>query len=322
VKILVTGAAGHIGAVVMKKLINEGHKVIGLDSFSDYYSEDLKKSRIKFFDLEDKIVNCDVRNKVELQNLFANFCPNTVIHLAARPGVRAIWKDYETYNSTNIHGFENVLTMSKKFNVKKFIYASSSSVYTEDNTAPFNESEQRFIPNSYYALTKCMNEKMAFAASANDFEVIGLRFFTVYGPWSRPDMAVFQFAASASLGKIANLTANLSLRRDFTFVDDAAETVKAIANKKDKLSVPVINVGGGNPQSLANLARILEDMGLKIEFNKLQTSPLDLQFTHADTANLVINNLPVPKTTLIEGLAETLKWIRSIPPEKLITWMK
>jgi UDP-glucuronate 4-epimerase len=309
-RILITGAAGHIGANLLN-LLKTSYDVIGIDNFSSYYSPEYKTLRVKSLEVENLIQNIDVRNYIELKEVISDFKPETVIHLAARPGVRAKNSELSEYSENNIQGFLNVIDLSKEFKVKKFIYASSSSVYTSDNETPFSEDSQLYYPKSFYALSKQSNEMAANYFASEDFNTIGLRFFTVYGPWGRPDMAVLQFLGNALTGQNANLNASLDTLRDFTFVDDVTLLIAQVVSHKGLRNSEILNVGGSTPRSLKELMSILEDSGLKLNFTHNLKSNEDIRFTNASIHKIAALGLTVPSIQLEEGIARTIKWIKS-----------
>lgn len=309
-RILITGSAGHIGANLLNRLKNS-HEVRGIDNFNKYYSPEYKTLRVKSLEVENLIQNIDVRNYIELKEVISDFKPETVIHLAARPGVRARNSELSEYSENNIQGFLNIIGLSKELKVKKFIYASSSSVYTVENETPFREDSRLYYPKSYYALSKQSNEMAANYFASEDFNTIGLRFFTVYGPWGRPDMAVLQFLGNALTGQNANLNASLDTLRDFTFVDDVTLLIAQVVSHKGLRNSEILNVGGSTPRSLKELISILEDSGLKLNFTQNLKSNEDIRFTNASINKIAALGLTVPSMQLEEGIARTIKWIRS-----------
>ena len=309
-RILITGAAGHIGANLLNRL-QKSHEVIGIDNFNKHYSPEYKILRAKLLEVENSIQNIDIRSYIELKDIISDFKPETVIHLAARPGVRAKNSELSEYSENNIQGFLNVIDLSKELKVRKFIYASSSSVYTSDNETPFSEDSRLYYPKSYYALSKQSNEMAANYFASKDFNTIGLRFFTVYGPWGRPDMAVLQFLGNALMGQNANLNTSLDTLRDFTFVDDVTLLISQVVKLEGLRNSEILNVGGSTPRSLKELISILEDSGLKLKFTHNIKSNEDIKFTNASTKKIGALGLTVPSIQLEEGIARTIKWIRN-----------
>lgn len=326
-KVLITGAAGHIGAVTLKELSNQGLEVIGVDNFSNYYSPKYKIERIKSLSVFDKVKTLDVRDLSLLTNLFRTFKPNIVVHLAARPGVRASWDQISDYNSNNIVGFENILTLSHNFGVEQLIFASSSSVYGDSTPAPYSENYKLSLPKSYYALSKLANEFHALNYSKSielkdsSMTLMGLRFFTVYGPWGRPDMATLQFISSSILGKKAKLSADLSVSRDFTYVNDVANFIVHAVKTKPVQSFDIYNVCGGKPESLGRLMEIISLNGLDLQFELSERHDSDVILTHGSTEKIYKAGFPLPKTNLQDGIKSVIEWARGINPVDLESWI-
>ena len=319
-RVLVTGAAGHIGAQVVKMLLEKSIPVRGVDSFTDFYSVEMKKKRVDALGIGNIISVGDISDSIFLQELFADYRPTHVVNLAARAGVRSTWNQFDLYNQSNIVGFHSLLTASLKHQVKHFLFASSSSVYGEGLTPPYRESEVLGIPKSYYALTKLANEITAASASS-EIKTTGLRFFTVYGPWGRPDMATLQFVAAGILGRTAVLTGDVGLKRDFTFVDDAAQAVIDLLDRQNGKPFEILNIAGGRPQSLGDLLQILKESGLEVITSGGRLSELDVPLTHGSTEKLAKFVPTIPLTTLRQGVNNVIDWARSIPAEHLSQWV-
>jgi UDP-glucuronate 4-epimerase len=266
-RILVTGAAGFIGASLMSKLVSEFPNTIGIDNFSPYYDARLKRHHIKALGLEHRISTIDICDFAALTDLYSQTNPDVVINLAAQGGVRVSQIDPKPYIQTNQMGFLNLLELNNKFGIKKFIYASSSSVYGEGLPVPFKEHMQLPGPKSLYATSKISNELMAeyFPNQPNQAR-IGLRFFTVYGPWGRPDMAVSRLLASGYKKRPFVLTADLDLIRDFTYVEDVAEAIEdLISTDTSRLNLhTLLNVAGEAPRTMDELIKICETTGVPI----------------------------------------------------------
>jgi UDP-glucuronate 4-epimerase len=206
------------------------------------------------------------------------------------------------------------------YKVEHFLFASSSSVYGEGLTPPYRESSVLGLPKSYYALTKLANEITAGAASS-EIKTTGLRFFTVYGPWGRPDMATLQFVTSGILGRTATLTGDLGLKRDFTYVNDAAQAVIDLLDRQSGNRFEILNIAGGRPQSLGELLQILAESGLEVVTNGGSLTELDVPLTHGSTEKLA-NFVPeIPRTTLRQGLNHVIDWAKSVPIEDLTKWV-
>jgi UDP-glucuronate 4-epimerase len=319
-KILVTGAAGFIGAELTKALIDHGFEVLGVDNYSEYYSRSMKELHVKALGIDSRVQCLDICDLDELKKFFERYRPELVLHLAAQGGVRASRSSPSPYLDSNQKGFFNVLQMSEEFEVQKLLYASSSSVYGNQTSGPFKEDMQLTAPKSLYALSKLSNEIIAREFPQHDMKRIGLRFFTVYGPWGRPDMAVFRILASSLLGLQFELTAQLSVLRDFTFVQDLIATVLSFVNHTNLPMNDVFNIAGGQPDSLQNLFSYLDIKGMKLDFIEHPSDPLDVNLTYGSTEKLRRFDLKVPSTKLYTGLDATLDWMEKIPPAKLREW--
>jgi UDP-glucuronate 4-epimerase len=307
-RILITGAAGSIGAATLNSL-EESHDLLGIDNYNDYYSPTYKNERVKSFNLTSQIKNINICEISELSKVFVEFEPEVVIHLAARPGVRANFSNLNEYIESNIIGFNNLAKLSKEFKVSKFIFASSSSVYTSDNKTPFTESDALYYPKSFYAITKQSNEMMATYFASESTKFLGMRFFTVYGPWGRPDMAVLQFLGKSIKGINPKFTSELTIQRDFTFIDDVTRIIGESININLPNKYEIINVGGSSPRSMADLINILENLGLNLEFDTYPVSNEDIKFTHASINKLKNMGFTLPDTTLEEGVRKTYEWL-------------
>ena len=320
-RVLVTGASGFIGANLTALLKAKGIETRGVDSFSVYYSPEMKNSRIINLQVSDVITNLDIRDYSKFDELLKTYRPNVVVHLAAQGGVRASRTDPSPYISTNQEGFFNVLNLSQLYGVQKLIYASSSSVYGDLATPPFREDAVLAAPKSLYALSKMSNEIMAEHLPAHEMQRIGLRLFTVYGPWGRPDMAMFRLLASSRLKEKFQLTANLEVLRDFTFVDDTSTAiydliVKEFSTRKNE----IFNIAGGKPYSLQNLFEILSHSGNNPVIENREHDPLDVRMTHGSTEKITKFGITVPQTSLSDGVKKTIEWIESQAVENIQSW--
>lgn len=321
-RILVTGAAGFIGGNLLSSLQEKGILSIGIDSFTNYYSPDMKERRINQLNISEIVKRVDISNEDELRVAFNEFKPTHVVHLAAQGGVRTSKIDPKPYLLSNQIGFLNTLSISEEMGVEKFIYASSSSVYGDGVKAPFKESDQISAPKSLYALSKLSNELIAKYLPIRNTQRIGLRLFTVYGPWGRPDMAIFRLLASALLNQNFELTAAQDLKRDFTFVDDVSKIILEILSSDSKeLSSKVFNVAGGKPYSLGELFIILENLGLNFKVNQKSQDELDLNLTHASTEMIRKFGFSVPDTPLNSGIEQTWGWINSQSKNDISKWL-
>jgi len=307
-RILVTGAAGSIGAATLHSF-KENHEIVGIDNYSDYYSPTYKSERVQNFHLTSLIKNTDICEISEISKVFDGFKPEIVIHLAARPGVRANFNNLNEYINNNIVGFRNMAKLSTEFKVSKFIYASSSSVYTLNNKTPFAEDDILYYPKSFYAITKQSNEMMVKYFASEQTRFLGMRFFTVYGPWGRPDMAVLQFLGKSIKGIKPKFTSELTIKRDFTFIDDVTRIIGESINIDLPNKHEIINVGGSSPRSMSDLIKILEKLGLSLEFDSYPVSNEDIKFTHASVDKLKNMGFTLPNTTLEEGVRKTYEWL-------------
>jgi len=320
-RILVTGAAGFIGGNLMQVLKNNNLEAIGIDSFSNYYSVEMKQKRLHSLGLSDIVKPLDTTDTSEIKRLFADFKPNVVVHLAAQGGVRASRKNPDPYISSNQIGFLNILRAAEASGVEKVIYASSSSVYGDGAVAPFKESAELPAPKSLYALSKVSNEIVANHFPGNGIARVGLRFFTVYGPWGRPDMAMFRLLASCKLQKNFHLTAKLGTLRDFTFVEDASRVIlEIIQNPQSHQENIILNVAGGNPYSLNDLVTVLNELNYFPSLENHAPDELDVEKTHGSTEKLSKLGFTVPKTSLIDGVKKTISWLESQPDSDIRSW--
>jgi len=330
---LVTGAAGFIGLHVCLRLLARGDCVIGLDNLNDYYDVALKHARLARLK-SYKTFNfhlLDVANRDSMQSLFlqVKIKPNRVIHLAAQAGVRYSISNPQAYIDSNIQGFINVLECCRHNAVEHLVYASSSSVYGGNTTLPFSEHHNIDHPVSLYAATKKANELMAHTYShLFRLPTTGLRFFTVYGPWGRPDMALFLFAKAILAGEPIDVFNHGNMVRDFTFIDDIVEGVIRVADKPATPSsifdsakpdpatsnapYRVFNIGNNRPTQLMDYIEALEDaLGVKAIKNYLPMQPGDVQATAANTDELDAWVGFKPNTAVRDGVAQFVQWYRN-----------
>ena len=321
-RVLVTGAAGFIGGNLMSQLHKQNIDAIGIDTFSEYYSTDMKRSRLKNLKFTKECIEVDVCDTQSLKKLFHSFMPTHVVHLAGQGGVRASAIDPYPYIYLNQLGFMNALSMSEEFEVEKFIYASSSSVYGDNTHIPFTESQELGSPKSLYALSKISNELIARNLPLSKTQRIGVRFFTVYGPWNRPDMLVFRILAKAILGDELELTTNLDYKRDFTFVDDVSRVLIEMINQKSFVNESrIFNIAGGTPYTFSQLFKIIEELGINFKTIQKEISNFDVNRTHASVEELKNNNFTIPNTTLEVGVKKTWEWILSQDIKDLKNWL-
>ena len=322
-RVLISGSAGFIGSNLMSNLLSLGYEVYGIDSYSGYYDKNMKISREKALHLSGKTKILDICNREALSEYLSEIRPHIVINLAAQGGVRASRSNPSPYLEGNQIGFLNMIELSRDNNVAKFFFASSSSVYGDSVDAPFSETAALSAPKSLYALSKMSNELIAKHLDVNDMSVVGLRFFTVYGPWGRPDMAMFRLLVSAKLGLGFELTASPSVKRDFTFVDDVSSVIaELIPTPTSQTKFDVFNVAGGKPYALEELFGIISESGLDLHVNQAKHDELDVRLTHGSVEKLRNFGLPVPSTSLEHGVAKTLEWIDSMSNSDLLKWFE
>ena len=342
-KILVTGAAGFIGYHLCAKLMNNGYEVIGFDNINDYYDQNLKKNRIKelnqlsskkdnkFHFIKGDLENIDTlkkvfKGKINEAKINANSRISTVVHLAAQAGVRYSIENPSAYVQSNLVGFCNIIEECKMNSIDHFIYASSSSVYGGNKELPFNESDNVDKPISLYAATKKSNELVAYTYShLFKLPTTGLRFFTVYGPWGRPDMALFKFTDLILKDEPIRVFNHGKMIRDFTFIDDVIESIfrlikkssnKNINSEKEKLmnknfsnKYKIFNIGNSNPTNLTEYIEAIEkNLGkkAKIIFDEIQ--PGDVEATYANTKSLENWINYKPNTSIDFGIEKFVNW--------------
>ncbi|MGI4937517.1 MAG: NAD-dependent epimerase/dehydratase family protein, partial [Janthinobacterium lividum] len=291
-RILVTGAAGFIGSYVAARLADMGHAVIGCDNFNSYYTPKLKHDRVAAM-LTPRNIDCvrlDIADAVAVKKLFDDTTPTLVVHLAAQAGVRYSLENPSAYVQSNLVGFANVLEASQKHGVQHFLYASSSSVYGANAKVPFHEDDKTEAPVSLYAATKKANELMAYSFThLYGMPTTGLRFFTVYGPWGRPDMAYFSFTEKMVAGKAIPVFAKGELERDFTYIDDIVEGVVRLLFKPVATIPPhaIFNIGNHQPVRVLDFIETLERvLEVKADIEFLPMQPGDVPATYADTTRL------------------------------------
>ncbi len=334
-KILVTGAAGFIGNAVSLHLLERGDDVVGLDNMNDYYDVSLKEARLERLAPYERFrfVKLDVADREGMEALFREEGFERVIHLAAQAGVRYSIENPHAYVDSNLVGFMNILEGCRYNQVQHLVYASSSSVYGANRSMPFSIHDNIDHPLSMYAATKKANELMAHTySSLYGLPTTGLRFFTVYGPWGRPDMALFLFTKAILEGRPIDVFNYGKHRRDFTYIDDIVEGVVrtcdhvARANPDWTGEQPdpgtsfapyrVYNIGNSQPVELMRYIEVLEDcLGRKAEKNLLPLQPGDVPDTYADVDDLIRDVNYRPATPVEEGVSRFVDWYRSYAPE-------
>lgn len=314
-KCLVTGAAGFIGSEVSLDLLARGIEVVGIDNLNSYYDVNLKLRRLGRLQGNFRFVKMDITDRAKLEELFKSEGFDAVVHLAAQAGVRYSLKNPQSYVDSNITGFLSVLECCRNFPVGHLVYASSSSVYGRNTKVPFSTDDPVCKPSSLYAATKRSNELMAetyrhlFGVNST-----GLRFFTVYGPWGRPDMAPWLFAKAISEGKPINVFNNGKMQRDFTYIADIVGGVFAVLEKGLGRKEPehrLYNIGHGSPVNLMDFIATLErELGKTAEKIFLPMQPGDVEITFADVSELERDVGYSAGTSVEEGVAKYVAWFK------------
>jgi len=327
-KILVTGSAGFIGFSLSKSLLKFGYNVVGIDNINNYYSKNLKLDRIKILKKfkNFKFYKIDLRNRKKVESFFTKNKIDTVYHLAAQAGVRHSIKYPEDYASNNLLAFFNIMDLSRISKVNHFIFASTSSVYGLNKKLPFSESDPVNHPSQFYAATKRSNELMAHSYSCiYGLKCTGVRFFTVYGPWGRPDMALFKFVKNIILKKPINVFNNGSHVRDFSYIDDVVECLKKIKNKypkknksldsnnpsKSSATYQILNIGNQSKVKLMDYIKEIEkNLNQKAikNFLKIQQGDIPNSYSKIINTNKIINYKF--KTDYKKGIKNFIMWFR------------
>ena len=332
-KILITGMAGFIGFHLAKRLINEGYEVIGLDNLNDYYDVNLKLARLVELGfnpvLNEDNINLSTQNKSgfykvdltddkQLEKIFKEHKFDVVVNLAAQPGIRYSLTNPKSYINSNVVGFLNLLECCRYNDIEHLIYASSSSVYGANKKIPFAVSDRVDNPISLYAATKLSNELMAYTYShLYGIPVTGLRFFTVYGPFGRPDMAYFKFTKKIINGETIDVYNNGKMKRDFTFIGDIVEGICRLiphipGKKADHPAYGLHNIGNNNTIELMRFINIIEEeTGRKANINFMPLQPGDVVETYADIDSLYNTLGFKPRTTIEKGLSVFIDWFKS-----------
>ena len=330
---LVTGAAGFIGAHTCQALAAAGQPVVGLDNYNDYYDPQIKRDRVAALCPQVDIRSLDLTDRAGLEALFEQVKPRAVIHLAAQAGVRYSLENPQAYVDSNLTGFVNILELCRHHPVEHLVYASSSSVYGDSATPPFSEDQRIDRPRSLYAATKAANELMAYTyAQLFGLKATGLRFFTVYGPWGRPDMALFLFTRAILAGEPIKVFNHGKHKRSFTYVDDIVEgVIRALdrppgtdpawnGDAPDPASSGVApyriyNIGNEQPVELLRYIEVLEQcLGRKAQMELLPLQAGDVPDTEADVSDLIAATGYRPQVSVEQGVANFVAWYQSYYP--------
>lgn len=324
-KILITGAAGFIGFHLSKLLLEEGHEVFGVDSVNGYYSTQIKQDRLNILRpfQNFSFSGIDICDRSDVEALFASNQFALVIHLAAQAGVRYSLDAPHKYAESNLIGFMNVLEASRQNQIKKFIFASSSSVYGNRTDGPFVENTNTDHPESLYAATKKANELIAYSYSKQfNMQMIGLRFFSVYGPWGRPDMAYFSFTKKIIKSETIPVFNRGEMVRDFTYIDDITTGVNNLIHKMRQLpKYKIYNLGNNQPVKIMDFITTLEsaiEQKAKIDFLPMQAG--DVVFTCADISEAQKDFDYNPETGIKKGLKSFVMWYKSYYLENRLTF--
>lgn len=316
-KVLVTGAAGFIGFHLSRRLLGEGIAVVGIDNLNDYYDVRLKEARLSILKESSDFVfyRENIADKNVIMDIFEKQKPDIVVNLAAQAGVRYSISNPDVYVESNLIGFYNILEACRKYPVEHLLFASSSSVYGNQKKVPFSTEDNVDKPISFYAATKKSNELMAFTYShLYGIKTTGLRFFTVYGPYGRPDMAYFSFAEKISNGEEIKVFNNGDMWRDFTYIDDIVEGIFRMLEKAPKPDeegncYKIYNIGNNKPEKLMYFIELLEEkLNKKAKKLYLPMQPGDVYQTYADISELQEDFGFEPKTSLEEGLDRFVEW--------------
>lgn len=328
-RILVTGAAGFVGSYLARQLaFDNSNSVLGIDSLTSYYAPSLKRRRLtEIVPSNVEFKKIDISERRQLDQCVQEFQPETIFHLAAQPGIRLGINDHHSYIDANLTGFGNILNSALKADVTSVVYASSSSVYGNEVSNNLSEGAMALEPTSFYGATKLSNEILARSYSSRyGLKTRGLRFFTVYGPWGRPDMAYFRIIASLLLSRKFSLFGDGTVERDFTFIDDVVQLTLKLGGELHKHHSgfsDVVNVGGGNPVSIIQVIELLNEYAeTELHFETTASDPSDVRKTKADTAYLESLIGHHGFTSYREGLKKSYDWGRdTVKRSDLEDWL-
>ena len=311
-KILITGAAGFIGYHLCKSLLEDGYEVLGIDNLNDYYDTNLKQARLEQLkQFKSFLFNkVDIADRESLTKSFQSFNPQKIVNLAAQPGVRYSIENPYNYMDSNLVGFLNIIELCRNNKVKNFIYASSSSIYGANKKMPYSVDDRVNQPVSLYGATKRANELIAYSYShLYDLCTTGLRYFTVYGPWYRPDMAMFIFTQKIIDGKPISVFNNGNMKRDFTYIDDIIRGTRSAIEKNYKCEI--FNLGNSKSESLMELIDIIEkNLGKKAQIEYLPMQLGDVKESLADIKKSIEKLGYKPITTINKGIPQFIKWYK------------
>lgn len=313
-KILVTGAAGFVGSYVAHSLLDDGHEVVGFDNFNDYYDVSLKEARSARLEGRDgfTLIRGDLTDFQLLTSNFQQYKPDRVCHLAAQAGVRYSIDHPQAYQQSNLEGHLNILEACRHAKIDRLVYASSSSVYGGNKKVPFSENDPVDNPVSLYAATKKANELMSHTYThLYGLQTVGLRFFTVYGPWGRPDMAYWLFTEAMLQGKPIKVFNHGKMERDFTYIDDIVAGVKSALFADGLEPYEIFNLGNNKPENLMDFIQTLADaLGVEPRMEMLPMQPGDVPITFADISKAQAKLSYQPTTSMAEGLKTFASWYR------------
>jgi len=314
--ILITGCAGFIGFHLSKKLLEKtNYSIIGVDNMNNYYSTKLKKDRINYLKKFSKkfiFYKCDIKNFKELEKIIKKYKIVKIVNLAAQAGVRYAYQNPKSYFESNLSGFFNILEICRIYNIKDLFYASTSSVYGDRKKIPFYENDNTDFPIQFYAATKKSNEVMAYSYyKMFGVNCIGLRFFTVYGSWGRPDMSIFKFTKNILKGKSIEIFNNGNHIRDFTHVSDIINGIFSIIHR-NKSGYKIFNIGNNKQVHLMKMLNILEkNLGKKAKIKYKPMQPGDIKSTKSSTRNLYKYSGYKSKISLEKGINEFVMWFKN-----------
>ncbi|MGF1601781.1 MAG: NAD-dependent epimerase [Thermosynechococcaceae cyanobacterium] len=326
-RVLVTGTAGFIGYHLTQRLLQEGTQVYGIDNLNDYYDVSLKKARLAQITPHPnfQFQQLDVSDRNATTDLFTSQPFDAVVHLAAQAGVRHSIDNPNAYVDSNLVGFMNVLEGCRQQQIAHLVFASSSSVYGANRKVPFSVKDPVDHPVSLYAATKKANELMAHSYShLYDLPITGLRFFTVYGPWGRPDMAYYKFVDAIASNQPINIYNHGNMQRDLTYIDDVVEGIVRVMHRPprtEKAPYKIYNIGNQTPVNLLHFIETIEaELGQIAQKNWLPMQPGDVPMTYADVTELIEDIGFQPQTSIEDGIHAFVQWYRAYHGQKLQYW--